>query len=89
MKIQCENCATQHELDPPAWVVSSGRAFRFRCSSCGHSQSVQPTFSGSQVDEGDDPTTEPPPADEVVSGDVVATTPLSAALAAMAVSALF
>ena len=42
MKIQCENCGTQHELDPPSWVVSTGRAFRFRCSACGHSQSVQP-----------------------------------------------
>lgn len=42
MKIQCDNCAILHELDPPAWVVSSGRPFRFRCSSCGHSQSVMP-----------------------------------------------
>jgi hypothetical protein len=41
--IQCESCSTVHELDPPAWVVSSGRAFRFRCSACGHSQSVLPT----------------------------------------------
>jgi len=41
MKIQCENCGTQHELDPPSWVVSSGRPFRFRCSACGHSQSVR------------------------------------------------
>lgn len=40
MKIQCENCSIEHELDPPAWVVSSGRPFRFRCSSCGHSQMV-------------------------------------------------
>ncbi len=45
MKIQCENCGTQHELEPPSWVVSSGRAFRFRCSACGHSQSVQPETS--------------------------------------------
>ena len=43
MKIQCENCQIQHELDPPAWVVSSGRPFRFRCSTCGHSQSVSVT----------------------------------------------
>ena len=45
MNIQCENCAIQHELDPPAWVVSSGRPFRFRCSSCGGSQSVLPDQS--------------------------------------------
>lgn len=43
MKISCENCGIQHELDPPAWVLSSGRAFRFRCAGCGHSQSVQPS----------------------------------------------
>ena len=42
MQIQCENCGVEHELEPPSWVISSGRAFRFRCSSCGHSQSVQP-----------------------------------------------
>lgn len=42
MRIHCENCGIQHELDPPAWVLSSGRAFRFRCAGCGHSQSVQP-----------------------------------------------
>ena len=42
MKISCENCGTNHDLDPPSWVVSSGRAFRFRCSACGSSQSVQP-----------------------------------------------
>ncbi|MBX2799371.1 MAG: hypothetical protein KTR31_16975 [Myxococcales bacterium] len=42
MDIQCENCDTGHELDPPTWVISSGRAFRFRCSACGHSQSVRP-----------------------------------------------
>jgi hypothetical protein len=42
LKIQCENCSVEHELDPPAWVVSSGRPFRFRCSSCGHSQMVSP-----------------------------------------------
>lgn len=45
MKIRCENCGVQHDLDPPAWVVSSGRAFRFRCASCGHSQSVTPVGS--------------------------------------------
>lgn len=42
MNIQCDNCGTQHELDPPSWVMSSGRAFRFRCSACGSSQSVLP-----------------------------------------------
>lgn len=41
MKIQCEKCSIGHELDPPAWVISSGRPFRFRCSSCGHSQMVE------------------------------------------------
>lgn len=49
MIIQCENCGTQHELDPPSWVVSSGRAFRFRCSACGHSQSVQPEQGNREV----------------------------------------
>lgn len=49
MIIQCENCGTQHELDPPSWVVSSGRAFRFRCSACGHSQSVQPDQGGREL----------------------------------------
>ncbi len=43
MKIQCQNCGVEHAITPPSWVVSSGRAFRFRCSSCGYSQSVQPT----------------------------------------------
>ena len=31
-----------NDVDPPAWVVSSGKPFRFRCSACGHSQSVSP-----------------------------------------------
>jgi hypothetical protein len=42
VRIGCENCQTQHELEPPPWVVASGRPFRFRCSACGYSQSVQP-----------------------------------------------
>jgi hypothetical protein len=40
--IQCDQCHTRHDVDPPAWVVSSGKPFRFRCSACGHSQSVTP-----------------------------------------------
>ena len=42
MNIQCENCGAEHDLDPPAWVLSSGRPFRFRCSVCGHSQMAEP-----------------------------------------------
>lgn len=42
MHIRCENCSVEHDLDPPAWVVSTGRPFRFRCSACGFSQMVQP-----------------------------------------------
>lgn len=42
VRIVCENCASTHDLDPPAWVVSSGRAFRFRCAACGHAQMVPP-----------------------------------------------
>lgn len=42
VNIQCENCAAEHDLDPPAWVLSSGRPFRFRCSVCGHSQMASP-----------------------------------------------
>lgn len=42
MNIQCESCGSEHELDPPAWVLSSGRPFRFRCSVCGHSQMADP-----------------------------------------------
>jgi hypothetical protein len=42
MKITCESCGARHDLTPPAWVVSSGRSFRFRCSACGSSQSVRP-----------------------------------------------
>jgi hypothetical protein len=56
LKIQCQNCGVEHEIDPPSWVVSSGRAFRFRCSSCGFSQSVQPTD-----DSPSEPEAEPPP----------------------------
>lgn len=40
MKLRCDHCAAIHELDPPAWVLGSGRPFRFRCSSCAHSQVV-------------------------------------------------
>ncbi len=65
MKIQCENCAILHELDPPAWVVSSGRPFRFRCSSCGHSQSVMP-----ETLPDDDPPPPPPPPPEPVTRSV-------------------
>lgn len=43
MDIVCDSCGAAHHIDPPAWVVASGRAFRFRCSACGHSQMVQPT----------------------------------------------
>ena len=42
MRIVCESCSTEHDMEPPAWVISSGRAFRFRCSNCGHSQMVPP-----------------------------------------------
>lgn len=60
MKIQCENCSVEHELDPPAWVVSSGRPFRFRCSSCGHSQMVSPS-KGAAEDAPPRPPAEPAP----------------------------
>ena len=49
MKIKCGNCSVDHELEPPAWVMSSGRAFRFRCSSCGVSQMVQPQGGGNEA----------------------------------------
>jgi len=42
VKIVCEKCGADHALEPPDWVVSSGRAFRFRCASCGHTQMVPP-----------------------------------------------
>ncbi len=42
MKVVCEQCESTHEVEPPSWVVSSGRSFRFKCSSCGHRQSVRP-----------------------------------------------
>ena len=45
MNIQCENCASHHDLDPPEWVIASGRPFRFRCSNCGHSQMANPPSS--------------------------------------------
>ncbi len=63
LKIQCENCAIQHELDPPSWVISSGRPFRFRCSSCGHSQSVTPSAQPEEAKVGhtqSTPTLAPP-----------------------------
>jgi hypothetical protein len=51
VKIQCDKCSAEHELDPPSWVVSSGRPFRFRCSSCGHTQSVRPPVGIEITDE--------------------------------------
>jgi len=50
VNIQCENCGAEHDLDPPAWVLSSGRPFRFRCSVCGHSQMAEPPTSVSLPD---------------------------------------
>ena len=36
-------------MEPPKWVASSGRAFRFRCSTCGHSQMVAAPVSDGPV----------------------------------------
>jgi hypothetical protein len=36
-------------MEPPEWVSSSGRAFRFRCSTCGHSQMVAAPSSDGPV----------------------------------------
>ena len=40
MIIRCDKCSVEHDLEPPAWVVETGRAFRFRCATCGHSHLV-------------------------------------------------
>jgi outer membrane biosynthesis protein TonB len=59
VKIQCENCSVEHELEPPAWVASSGRPFRFRCSSCGHSQMVATATPAAPRPPPDEPSTAP------------------------------
>ncbi|TNF35769.1 MAG: hypothetical protein EP329_05885, partial [Deltaproteobacteria bacterium] len=64
MKIRCEKCSVEHELDPPAWVVETGRPFRFRCSSCGHSHLVDLQDAGASEPESAPaakPSTEPEP----------------------------
>lgn len=59
MNIRCENCGAEHELDPPAWVLSSGRPFRFRCSVCGHSQMAEPPTALALPDGASDVPPEP------------------------------
>ncbi len=49
MRLTCESCATEHNMEPPKWVASSGRAFRFRCSTCGHAQMVAAPASDGPV----------------------------------------
>ena len=76
MKIQCENCGIGHELDPPAWVVSSGRPFRFRCSSCGHSQMVSPAPKPAAPPPTPAPPTPAPPMPTVAAAPVPTPAPV-------------
>ncbi len=42
MKVTCEACGANHRIDPPPWILRSGRPFPMTCPSCNHTQDVQP-----------------------------------------------
>jgi hypothetical protein len=43
LKVTCEQCAVGHNVEPPPWIVASGKPFDFQCPACGHRQKVRPT----------------------------------------------
>ncbi len=43
MKVTCAACGAAHEVEPPSWLVSTGRAFQMPCPSCGADVEVRPT----------------------------------------------
>jgi len=43
VKINCRDCGEEFEIEPPPWVVSSGREFETECPACHATQKARPT----------------------------------------------
>jgi hypothetical protein len=59
MRLVCERCGREQDVEPPPWVVSGGRGFKFRCSGCGATAQVGRITGIALVDS--DRTTAPVP----------------------------
>jgi hypothetical protein len=54
VKVQCERCAVIHEIEPPPWIIASGRPFDLQCPACGHRQKARPGVGIQLVSTQDD-----------------------------------
>ena len=61
MEVTCERCGATHTIEPPPWVISTGKPFRLRCAACGHRQMVRPP-TGIAIVDAPAPASTPPDA---------------------------